>query len=183
MSIKVLFLHGLESKPGGSKHRYLSERFDAMCPELDTSLARELKPEMIGKSTPKREEIRDRAFARPLASARAAIAEHKPDVIVGSSFGGAVLLRLCHEGSWDGPVVFLAGAGVKLTKYKSLPPQTEAMMYHGAADDVVDCRDSLTLEENSEKAACFLIQDDHRLHSLLENEHLASVIQILAGKQ
>lgn len=180
MSIKVLFLHGLESKPGGSKHRYLSERFDAMCPELDTSSAQELKPMMIGKSTPKREGIRDIAFARPMVSARAAIAEHKPDVIVGSSFGGAVLLRLLHEGGWGGPAVFLAGAGVKLTKYKSLPPQTKAVLYHGAADDVVDCRDSLTLQENSEKAVCFLIQDDHRLHSLLENENLANVIRGLA---
>ena len=34
--LRVLFVHGLMSSPGGRKARYLAERFDALTPKMET---------------------------------------------------------------------------------------------------------------------------------------------------
>jgi predicted alpha/beta hydrolase len=52
-------------------------------------------------------------MAVPLAEARAAYLAAEPDVVVGSSFGGALLLMLAHDPVWraETAAVFLAQAG------------------------------------------------------------------------
>ena len=49
-----------------------------------------------------------------VAGAAAAIAEHAPRVVVGSSYGGAVATKLLLDGIWSGPTVLIAPAARRL---------------------------------------------------------------------
>ena len=106
----VIFLHGLESGPLGNKGRWLTDHLSAFAVDLDTSEARALhrNSQAHGLDYSVNKVALDEAFKTPLANARRALKEHPASVIVGSSFGGAVLLKLIHEGSWSGPSVFIA---------------------------------------------------------------------------
>ncbi len=168
---EVVFLHGLESGPGGTKARWLKHHLGAITPELDTSVA---------IATWKREERWDEAarlaaFATPLARARDVLAGAR--VAIGSSFGGAVLLQLAWSGAWAGPCVYLAGAGVKLTPHRSLPRGSRAVLVHGRYDEVVPLADSRLLA-GSPGCTTWLheVPDGHRLTSVLDSGLLAAAI-------
>ena len=70
-STRVVFLHGLEGSPRGRKASRLSACFDCRTPALDT-----------------------RSFIDCVEMAATACLEHRPSVVVGSSFGGAVAFAL-----------------------------------------------------------------------------------------
>jgi predicted esterase YcpF (UPF0227 family) len=59
---KILFLHGKESGPTGSKARWLAERYGAVTPAIDTSV-----------------------FETAVTQARDAVTREKPDLVIGSS--------------------------------------------------------------------------------------------------
>ncbi|MBI5480512.1 MAG: hypothetical protein HY906_16765 [Deltaproteobacteria bacterium] len=103
---RILFLHGLESSPGGRKATWLAQRYGAHVPALTTS---------------------DWATAR--AQAEAAVREYEPDLIVGSSFGGALLLSLLQDGITRARAVLIAQAGVK---YGLPPPAARGHPRHPA---------------------------------------------------
>ncbi|HMR11420.1 MAG TPA: hypothetical protein PKA88_36825, partial [Polyangiaceae bacterium] len=67
----MLLLHGLEGSPTGAKAQALRRSFDLVAPALPTG-----------------------DFDACVQLAREATREHTPDVLVGSSFGGAVALQL-----------------------------------------------------------------------------------------
>ena len=74
--MKVLFLHGLESKPGGAKVKHL--------------LA--LGHTVFNPALPKND------FDESVRIAQADVDKHQPDVIVGSSRGGAVAMAVDRAG-------------------------------------------------------------------------------------
>lgn len=184
---EVVFLHGLEAEtdgrgvPTGRKATYLRDAFGAATPALDTSVAQRVAAEQ-------REgwgrwrfpySAYEASFATPLERARAAIGP-ATRLVVGSSFGGAVALRLLHEAPrWTGAVLFLAGAGPKLTPYRSLPSGVRALLVHGRDDDVIPLADSETLAETSETAELVVVDDDHRLASIVNDEHLGRWVRRL----
>ena len=93
---RVLFVHGLESGPHGLKARYLAERFEhSLCVAMPNSATA-------------RSSVED--YEECLELQREALAVFKPDVIVGSSFGGALCLDLISRGFWIGPAVLLCPA-------------------------------------------------------------------------
>ena len=119
---KIIYLHGLESGPNGSKGTWLRTIYGAHAVDLDTSNAKASKDKAEEHGVPWDHtwpEIEE-DFRVPLERARAAI---RPEtrLIVGSSFGGAVLTRLLNEGSWNGPSLLIASAGLKLTWSDVLP--------------------------------------------------------------
>ena len=70
--MKILFLHGWHSVPGGVKPTYLKDHGHTVInPALD-----------------------DDDFAAPLATAQAEFDKHQPGVVVGSSRGGAVAMNI-----------------------------------------------------------------------------------------
>ncbi|MFO0619133.1 MAG: HD domain-containing protein [Polyangiaceae bacterium] len=154
----VLFLHGLESNPQGKKARYLSSRYLGFAPALTT-----------------------RVFATALDEARAAIRERDPAVVVGSSFGGALLLALLTAGDWRGPAVFVAQAGVKLGIADALPEGSRAILIHGTADDVVAFEGSARLAASTSKGAELWAVEggDHRLDVILADGTLARAVDAL----
>ncbi len=165
---RILFLHGLESKPGGSKSRYLEERYGAFTPALGCSAP--LEPRMVDDA---------------LAVARAAIAEHQPELLVGSSFGGAITVRLLREGAFRGPVVLIAPAAHKITGDDALPDGTRAVILHGDLDDVVPYADSVALAKTGGPSVELrtVAGGDHRLNVILEDGRLAAAVDALLAER
>jgi predicted esterase YcpF (UPF0227 family) len=95
--LKVLFLHGLEGNPDGTKATYLRRKYGAHVPVLDTSELKKLRDdesETEWQMIPKKKIIK--ATDKPLQQALQAIQDYKPDLVIGSSMGGALLASLVH---------------------------------------------------------------------------------------
>jgi alpha-beta hydrolase superfamily lysophospholipase len=136
--MKILFLHGWHSVPGGVKPTYLQEHgHTVLNPALD-----------------------DDDFAAALAVAQTEFDKHQPDVVVGSSRGGAVAMNMR---SGSAKLVLLCPAWRKFGTAKTVKPGT--VILHSRADDVVPFTDSEELIRNSGLAAKALVEvgTDHRL--------------------
>jgi hypothetical protein len=175
----IVFLHGLEStvdaelRPVGRKVQWLRSRHpDFAAPALDTRAAIALKDhcEATGAGWMDDPDRLAAAFLRPMAAARAAITD-RTRLVIGSSFGGAVLLKLLHEGGWSGPSLFLAGAGIKLTGHRTLPPGVPALLIHGRHDDVVPLADSRALAASG-GMPLWEVEDEHSLARTVEEGKL-----------
>ncbi len=105
---------------------------------------------------------------------------HKPDVIIASSFGGAVLTRVIMEGGWTGPTVFLAQAAHKFGVTDTLPVGCEAIYIHGTEDDVVNFEGSAVLAGTSSNAKLVTVSDGHRLKADESREaYLTAIAELL----
>ena len=89
------------------------------------------------------------AFVKSVEVATRAVLADEPSLIVGSSFGGAVLLQLIVNGVWTGPSVFLAQAGVKYDIADALPNGLRAILIHARDDKIVPFEDSERIVANS----------------------------------
>jgi hypothetical protein len=135
---KILFLHGWHSIPGGVKPTYLKDHgHEVINPALD-----------------------DDDFSAALATAQAACDQHRPQVVVGSSRGGAVAMNIR---SGDAKVVLLCPAWKNWGTVRKVKPGS--VILHSRADDVIPFADSVELVRNSGLPASALIEvgTDHRL--------------------
>src|SRR3954468_17128067 len=108
--MKILFLHGWHSVPGGMKPSYLVRHgFEVINPALS-----------------------DDDFSEAVRTAQAVYDRHRPDVIVGSSRGGAVAMNLESSST---PVVLLCPAWKRWGTVKEAKPGT--VILHSEADDVI----------------------------------------------
>lgn len=145
----ILFLHGWHSVPGGVKPTYLKDHgHKVINPALD-----------------------DDDFNAALSTAQAEFDKHQPQVVVGSSRGGAVAMNL---ESGDAKLVLLCPAWKKYGTAKTVKPGT--VILHSRADDVVPFFDSEELVKNSGLPASALVEvgADHRLADL---EPLAAMLR------
>jgi hypothetical protein len=131
----ILFLHGLHSLPGGVKPSYLKDHGHAV----------------INPALP------DEDFAAALSIAQAEFDKHKPDVIVGSSRGGALAMNLDAD---DTPLVLLCPAWKKYGSAKTTKANT--VILHSRADEVIPFAESEELARNS-GATLVETGSDHRL--------------------
>ena len=136
--MKILFLHGWQSVPGGVKPTYLAQHGH----------------EVINPKLP------DEDFEAAVRIAQAEFDKHQPQAVVGSSRGGAVAMNI---NSGDTPLVLLCPAWKKYGTAKTLKPGTTIL--HSRADDVVPFADSEELVRNSGLPATALVEvgNDHRL--------------------
>lgn len=152
--MKILFLHGKEGSPEGSKVRFVRTLgHEVFCPAYDTGKG---DPD-FGKYVPKCVE-----------EAKRAIEDFRPDVVVGSSFGGAVLLELLQEGVCRVPSILMAGAGILYGKEATLPRDVPVTLIHGTEDDIIPYEHSVRLVRGSANAELILLDDDHRLFRTLD---------------
>jgi pimeloyl-ACP methyl ester carboxylesterase len=101
-----------------------------------------------------------------------------PDVLVGSSFGGAVALALLQRGIFSGPTVLLAPAHTHFGVEARIPAGARVVIVHGSRDDVVSIEDSRRLAASGGRGVDFVeVDDEHRLASLLEGDALATVVR------
>ena len=152
---RILFLHGLESSPSGRKAIWLAQRYGARVPALTTS---------------------DWATAR--AQAEAAVRDYEPELIIGSSFGGALLLSLLADGVTRARAVLIAQAGVKYGLPPRLPEGARAILLHGTADDVVPIAGSRALARDAGPGVQLweIEGGDHPLNACLEDGTLERAI-------
>jgi hypothetical protein len=136
--MKILFLHGWNSVPGGLKPGYLARHGH----------------EILNPALP------DEDFARAVEIAQAEFDRHRPAVIVGSSRGGAVAMNLQ---SGETPLVLLCPAWKRWGTARTVKPQT--VILHSRADEVIPFAESEELVRNSGLPVSALIQigTDHRL--------------------
>jgi len=158
--ISVQFAHGLEGSPHGRKARVLAEHFDAFTPGLDTS-----------------------DFEACVRLHGEVLQTRRCDVLVGSSFGGAVAATLVARGQWTGPTLLLAPAVRRRGLALWLDPPAPLWIVHGEQDDVVPLEDSVALERANRKAGARLIvvEDGHALHTSTLSGRLEQWIRELAG--
>jgi len=134
----VLFLHGRESKPGGTKPTYLAQHgltvFNPALPDDD--------------------------FTEAVRIAQAEFHRHNPDVVVGSSRGGAVAMNI---DSGNARVVLLCPAWKKWGSATTVKLGT--VILHSRDDDVIPFAASEELTSNSGLPPSALIEvgSDHRL--------------------
>jgi predicted esterase len=141
--LRVQFVHGLEGSPHGAKARLLGEAFDALTPAMDTS-----------------------DFEASVATQAQALAQFRPDVLVGSSFGGAVAVALLARGLWSGPTLLLAQAALRYDDAARLPPDVTVWLVHGTRDALIDPAESRRLAATGtpERVRLIEVDDDHPLH-------------------
>jgi len=139
--VKILFLRGWHSLPGGVKPTF-----------LESQGATVVNPE-----------LRDEDWAEAVQLAQEAYDRDPPDVIVASSRGGAVAMALNSRGT---PMVLLCPAWKRWGTATCVPSATKIL--HSKGDDVVNFRDSEDLARNSGLPASALIEvgTDHRLADL-----------------
>ena len=152
--MKILFLHGWQSVPGGVKPTFLAQHGH----------------EVINPKLP------DEDFTLAVKIAQAEFDTHQPDVVVGSSRGGAVAINI---ESGDARLVLLCPAWKKYGTARTVKPGT--VILHSRADDVVPFSDSEELVRNSGLPALALIEvgTDHRLADL---ELLAAMLRACEGR-
>ena len=147
--MKILFLHGWQSVPGGVKPTFLAQHGH----------------EVINPKLP------DEDFAAAVKIAQAEFDAHQPDVVVGTSRGEAVAMNI---NSAAARLVLLCPAWKKWGTAKSVKPGT--VILHSRADDVVPFAHSEELVKNSGLPASALIEvgTDHRL---ADPEPLAAMLR------
>jgi hypothetical protein len=157
---RVLFFHGLESGVNGKKSLYLAKHFpDSYTPNL--------KPYYL--------------IPRSLWKAIRAIHRFKPDIIVGSSFGGFIAMFLLQTQVWNGNTVLLAPAtGLLFKKRLWLPKgdRNNIVIVAGRNDTTVPLEGLAKLQQSSLDNMRFLVvEDDHRLNkSMIEQDQLKNLI-------
>jgi hypothetical protein len=159
--LRVLFIHGLESSPQGAKARVLAEAFDARTPAMDT-----------------------RNFEACVSQQAEEIERFAPDVVVGSSFGGAVAVALLQRGLWRGPTLLLAQAAASQGLAPTLPKGRRIWLVHGARDDLVPVETSRRLARTGSPRLVRWIEvdDDHRLTELVSSGRLTKTVEELAAE-
>lgn len=136
--MRILFLHGWHSVPGGVKPTYLIDAgHEVTNPAFD-----------------------DDDFEEAVRIAQAEFDQHQPDVVVGSSRGGAVAMNI-NVGKTA--LVLLCPAWKNWGTATTVKPQTSIL--HSRADDVIPFADSEELVANSGLPPETLIEvgNDHRL--------------------
>jgi alpha-beta hydrolase superfamily lysophospholipase len=152
--MKVLYLHGWNSVVGGVKPTYLkSHGHEVIEPALNHE-----------------------DFQAALETAQRAFDQHQPEVVVGSSRGGAVAVNLA---SGSARLVLICPAWKKWGAAKTTKPATKIL--HSRADDVVPFQDSVELlfESGLPESALIEVGQDHRL---ADPEPLESLLRAVEGR-
>jgi hypothetical protein len=175
--VRTLFLHGLESGPLGAKVIALrADGLDVTAPQLDAGPVAALLRE--GSRDP---DAYRRALEVPMEQGLAALRQCDPEVVVGSSFGAAVLMRMLSDPRYGVvPAVMLAGAAVKLTGQTALPEGLRVVLVHGLDDALIEPADSRLLAASSKTATLIEVHDDHRLSRTTASGLLASIVRLAA---
>ena len=182
--VKVMFLHGLEGSPNGTKASALVEEWAAVCPAMRTLGLANLRSQCSGAwHTLNQEEI-DKHFEVPYQDAKDAVRYANPDVIVGSSMGAAILFKLIAEGHFTGSAVFCAPAIGNLlsdnyvheTLSNNAELFTDSVWLFGEVDTVVSNSYHLKIAKSVNGSIIFSPNDGHRLNKAVNSNILNSAV-------
>jgi alpha-beta hydrolase superfamily lysophospholipase len=138
VEMRVLFLHGYGSKPGGVKPQLLQQHgYDVLNPVLPAE-----------------------DFVASVAAAQEEFDKHQPEVVIGSSRGGAVAMNINTAAV---PLILLAPAWKRWGTAITL--KAAVTILHSEHDDVIPIRDSRELLRNSglSKECLVVVGADHNM--------------------
>lgn len=160
-SLRVQFAHGLESSPQGIKARVLCQHFQTETPTMNT-----------------------RDFESCVAVHAGTAMRFRPDVLVGSSFGGAVAVALLERKLYRGPTLLLAQAAVHYRPNVRLPADVRVVLVHSRSDEVVPFAGSVQLAASASTTLVELIErdDNHALSKLVDSGELIKLVKRLGGQ-
>jgi len=152
--VYLLFLHGWTSVPGGVKPTYLASHGHTV-----------LNPALP-----------DEDFAKAVRIAQAEFDSHHPDVVVGSSRGGAVAMNIRSD---PARLVLLCPAWKRWGSATTVKPGT--VILHSETDEVIPIADSRQLVARSglPQSTLILVGTDHRL---ADPEPLAAMLAAVEGR-
>ena len=158
--MRVQFVHGLEGSPHGRKATLLAQHFVAYTAAMNT-----------------------RDFEACVELQAATLREFRPDVLVGSSFGAAVVVELLRRGEWKGPTLLLAQAALRYDPQARLPEGVPVLLVHGLRDKLLDVEDSRQLARTGSADMVRLVEvdDEHDLSGLCESGRLVELVHETAG--
>lgn len=107
----------------------------------------------------------------------------RPDVLVGSSFGGAVAVELLRRGLFGGPTLLLAQAALRYRPDARLPAESRVWLVHGTRDELIDIEESRRLARTGDPERVRLIEvdDDHSLSASVAAGRLVEWVRELAA--
>lgn len=142
---KVLYLHGWHSNQGGIKPTFLKERgFEVLNPQLS-----------------------DDSFEDAVTMAQVMFITHQPDVVIGSSRGGAVAMNI---DTGNAQLILLCPSWKRFGTANTVKPGT--ILLHSREDEVVLYGDS---EELARASQVSLIETGHD-HRLADRETLQTML-------
>jgi len=119
-------------------------------------------------------------FIRCVEIQHQAINKHRPDILVGSCLGGAVVVELLRRQLWTGRALLLAPAYKRVRKAAGMhypppfPPRGFAYsvpIYHGSKDKIIYQEDSAELIRLSNFTLTPISDVGHGLNSIILNKH------------
>ena len=146
--MRILFLHGWQSVPGGVKPTFLKDRGHVV-----------LNPKLS-----------DDDFELALRMAQREFDAHAPDVVVGSSRGGAVAMNL---NAGNAGLVLLCPAWKKYGSASVVKAGT--LILHSRGDETIPFSDSEELVRNSRLPREALVETGHD-HRLADPESLRTML-------
>jgi alpha/beta superfamily hydrolase len=154
-NLRVQFAHGLESSPSGRKAQVLAHEFAAETPAMNTA-----------------------DFESCVGLHAGTLARFQPDLLVGSSFGGAVAVTLLERKLWRGPTLLLAQAALLYRPHASLPEGVRVVLVHARQDTTVPIEHSRQLAATGTRELVELIEcdDDHALTEFVDNGQLQQLV-------
>jgi len=155
--MKILFLHGWQSTPGGLKPSYLARHGH----------------EVINPALP------DDDFPCAVRIAQQALDEHRPEVIVGSSRGGAVAMNLDAPRV---PLVLLCPAWKRWGTVQTVKADT--VILHSRSDEVIPYSESEEVVRLSglDPRALIAVGSDHRLAAPAPLAAMLAAVERWAGR-
>lgn len=160
--MKILFLHGLESKPGGTKARFLESKGHTV---LNPALPRN-------------------DFEISVRVAQDTIDAERPDLVVGSSRGGAVAMSV---NTIDAPIVLIAPAWKRyldqgrVNTWDIRCESQNTIILHSESDNVIPIEESVELQDTY-GIKLVRVGDSHRMSGGDALEALEDVVKWLGGR-
>ena len=166
MSI-VIFSHGQESGPWGTKIRAMADRVRELGFEADSV-------DYQGIADPTERVDKLIAYCEPL---------DEPIILVGSSMGGHVATAAADRVAAVG--LFVLAPAFYMPEFEALTPPAPSMpmvIVHGWDDDIVPVENSIRYASEC-KATLHVVDGDHRLTANIDeiNYYLARFVQQLTG--
>ena len=154
--MKILFLHGFGATPGGTKPTFLKTHGFEVCNPL----------------------LPNDDFEACVRIAQAEFDRQRPEVVVGSSRGGAVAINI---DSGETPLVLLCPAWKRWGRATTVKPNT--LILHAEADEAVPFAHSVELVRQSGLPDSTVIRtgSEHRLIDADSLDRLLKAIDNLAG--
>ena len=173
--VKVLYLHGLEGSPQGTRSQHLRETWSAFTPGLRTQDVSELRLKCGGNWKNVSFEEIDVAVTQTFQDALDAVNYLQPDIIIGSSLGAAILYKLYANGHYDKAGVFLAPAiphllpSSEISEGYGVIPKHQTFWVLGEVDTIVSNADNAAICKAVSGNLIYSPNDSHRLHKAVNS--------------